>query len=301
MKTLSKDKVIYRFAPDIPMAYFVEDGETFWVETDDCYKGQIHSAEVLRTQIDISIMDCSVGPISVAGALPGDILCVEVLEFSFAPQGIMVTSPGLGLLGYRITAPDTKIIPIRDGFAHFSDTIKLPLTPMIGTLGVLPAKGDIHCAVPGDHGANLDTKIITTGSKVYLPVAVKGAGLALGDLHACMGDGELSGTGIETAGKVRLRTTVCKEHIPLSRPVVETNDSLYTIASDTDFREAVKTAMDDMIALFMRKKALDFPDAYRLLSATCDIQISQLVNDLLTVRIRAPKAVLQIQVLDTGD
>ncbi|MDR3222024.1 MAG: acetamidase/formamidase family protein [Candidatus Accumulibacter sp.] len=293
MKTLLKDKVIYRFAANAPMAYFVEDGESFWVETDDCYKGQIHSAEVLRPQIDISVMDCSVGPISVEGAMPGDTLCVEVLEFSFAPQGVMVTSPGLGLLGHKITKPDTKIIPIRDGLAHFSDTIKLPLTPMIGTLGVLPAKGEIHCAVPGDHGANLDTKIITTGSKVYLPVAVKGAGLALGDMHACMGDGELSGTGIETAGKVCIRTTVYKE-FPLTRPMIETGDSIYAIASDKDFREAVKTAMDDMAALLMRKKALDFPDAYRLLSATCDIQISQLVNDLLTVRIRAPKAALQI-------
>jgi amidase len=293
MRTLPKDKVIYRFAPDAPMAYFVGDGETFWVETDDCYQGQIHSAGILRPQIDISVMDCSVGPISVEGAMPGDTLCVEVLEFSFAPQGVMVTSPGLGLLGHRIAAPDTKIIPIRDGFAHFSETIRLPLTPMIGTIGVLPAKGEIHCAVPGDHGANLDTKIITTGAKVYLPVAVKGAGLALGDLHACMGDGELSGTGIETAGKVCIRTTVCKE-FPLLRPMVETNDSIYALASDTDFRAAVQTAMDDMITLLMRKKTLDFPDAYRLLSATCDIQISQLVNELPTVRVRAPKAALQI-------
>jgi amidase len=293
MKILPKDKVIYRFTPDAPMVHFVEDGETFWVETDDCYKGQIQSTEVLRPQIDISVMDCSVGPISVEGAMPGDTLCVEVLEFSFAPQGVMVTSPGLGLLGHKITAPNTKIIPIRDGFAYFSDTIKLPLTPMIGTLGVLPAKGEFHCAVPGDHGANLDTKIITTGSKVYLPVAIKGAGLALGDMHACMGDGELSGTGIETAGKVCIRTTVCKEFL-LSRPMIETKDSIYTIASNTDFREAVKTAMDDMVALLMRKKILDFPDAYRLLSAICDIQISQLVNDLLTIRVRAPKDTLQI-------
>ncbi|MFQ9935015.1 MAG: acetamidase/formamidase family protein [Phascolarctobacterium faecium] len=29
---------------------------------------------------------------------------------------------------------------------------------------------------------------------MYLPVFVSGANLALGDLHACMGDGELSGT-----------------------------------------------------------------------------------------------------------
>lgn len=45
----------------------------------------------------------------------------------------------------------------------------------------------------------------------------------------------------------------------------------------------------------MEKKSLDFPDAYRLLSATCDIQISQVVNDSLTVRVRAPKLDLELQ------
>ncbi|MDR2110946.1 MAG: acetamidase/formamidase family protein [Spirochaetaceae bacterium] len=293
MKTIPKDKVIFSFNQKNPHVYFVEDGETFWVETDDCYSGQITSEQVLRPQIDISIMDCSVGPIGVKGAAPGDVLCVEVLDIQFAPQGVMVTSPGLGVLGDKITEPNTKIIPIKDGYALFSPRISLPLTPMIGVMGVAPKEGDIHCAVPGDHGSNMDTKIITIGSKVYLPVAIEGAGLAVGDLHACMGDGELSGTGIETAGKILLKTTVIKEGFTL-RPMVETADSIYTIASDSDFRAAVRTAAEDIVNFLMRKKELGFPDAYRLMSATCDIQISQLVNDALTVRVRAPKKNLNI-------
>lgn len=48
-----------------PCQYSVEDGETFWVETDDCYSGQITDASVKRPDIDITIMDCSVGPIEV--------------------------------------------------------------------------------------------------------------------------------------------------------------------------------------------------------------------------------------------
>ena len=279
---------MYHFSRNSPAVHSVEDGETFWVDTGDCYNGQIHSADILRPQIDISIMDCSVGPIAVNGAMPGDTLRVDILDIRFAPQGVMVTSPGLGILGHKITEADTKIIPIRDGFAHFSEDILLPLTPMVGVLGVAPAGDDVHCAIPGDHGANLDSKILTIGSAVYLPVAIEGAGLALGDLHACMGDGELSGTGIETAGSVQLRTTVIK-NAPVFRPLVETGDSIYTLASDADIHEAVKVAVDDMTQLLMRKKNLSFPDAYRLLSATCDIQISQLVNDALTVRVRAPK------------
>lgn len=289
MQVLSKEHVIYHFTQDNPARYRVEDGETFWVNTDDCYSGQITDESVKRPDIDISIMDCSVGPIAISGAMPGDTLCVEVLAIQFGPQGVMVTSPGLGVLGSRITDPDTKIIPIRDGFAWFSDTIQLPLTPMIGVLGVAPKKGlKIHCAVPGDHGGNLDTKLITVGSRLYLPVEQEGAGLAIGDLHACMGDGELSGTGIETPGRICLRTTVRRD-ISLSRPVIETRDALYFLASTPELNDAIQIAVSDGTAFLQRKLSLSFPDAYRLLSAVCDIQISQIVNDTKTARLRCPK------------
>ena len=293
MQVFAKDKVIFSFNQNNKPAYFVDDGEIFTVETDDCYSGQIKNESIKRPDIDISIMDCSVGPIYVNGAEPDDVLCVEILKIDFAPQGVMVTSKGLGVLGEKITEPNTKIIPISNGYAHFAPGIDLPLTPMMGVIGVAPRSGDIHCAVPGDHGSNMDTKIITVGSKVYLPVAVKGALLAVGDLHACMGDGELSGTGIETAGKILMKVTVLKG-TRLERPMVETADSMYTIASAKEFKDGVHAAVEDMVNYLMKKTGLSFPDAYRLLSATCDIQVSQVVNDLHTFRVRAPKALLHL-------
>lgn len=297
MRVIPKDKVIFSFNAEHPCQYTVQDGETFWVETDDCYSGQITDASVKRPDIDISIMDCSVGPIAVQGAQPGDTLCVEILAIEFGPQGVMVTSKGLGVLGDRITEPDTKVISIRDGFAHFSDTIRLPLTPMVGVCGVAPKPGlDVHCAVPGDHGSNLDTKMIKVGSRVYLPVAVPGAGLAVGDLHACMGDGELSGTGIETPGRICIKTTVYRDR-PVERPVIETADALYFVASAETLEESIRLAVSDTAAFLEKKLGLDFPDAYRLLSATCDIQISQVVNDWKTVRVRCPKLDTKIETL----
>ena len=293
MQVFAKDKVIFSFNQTNKPVYFVDDGEIFTVETDDCYSGQIKNETIKRPDIDISIMDCSVGPIYVNGAEPDDVLCVEILKIDFAPQGVMVTSKGLGVLGEKITEPNTKIIPISGGYAHFAPGIDLPLTPMMGVIGVAPRSGDIHCAVPGDHGSNMDTKIITVGSKVYLPVAVKGALLAVGDLHACMGDGELSGTGIETAGKILMKVTVLKG-TRLERPMVETADSMYTIASAKEFKDGVHAAVEDMVNYLMKKTGLSFPDAYRLLSATCDIQVSQVVNDLHTFRVRAPKALLKL-------
>lgn len=110
MRVISKNKVIFSFNAEHPCQYTVQDGETFWVETDDCYSGQITDPSIKRPDIDISIMDCSVGPIAVQGAMPGDTLCVEILA-TIRAAGSQGDLKGPGGLGDRITEPDTKIIP----------------------------------------------------------------------------------------------------------------------------------------------------------------------------------------------
>lgn len=299
MQTLTKEKIVFEFNKNNKFNYSVQNNEIFYVETEDCYNGQIKNENIKRKDIDMSIVDCSVGPIEVIGSKAGDILEVEVIDIELAEQGVMTTAPNLGVLGDKITDFDTKIIKIKDGFAHFSPQIKIPLTPMIGVIGVFPPEEGVHCTFPGSHGGNMDTKIIKKGTKVYLPIYVDGAGLALGDLHACMGDGELSGTGIEIGGKVCLKVKIIKEFpLSLKNPVLETQDSIYTVASGKTFEETIKVASEAMTNLLMEKIGLNFPDAYRLLSATCDIQISQVVNGIVTVRVRAPKLHLGIQELN---
>ena len=118
----------------------------------------------------------------------------------------------------------------------------------------------------------------------------------MGDLHACMGDGELSGTGIETPGRICIKTTVYRDR-PVERPVIETADALYFVASAETLEESIRLAVSDTAAFLEKKLGLDFPDAYRLLSATCDIQISQVVNDWKTVRVRCPKLDTKIETL----
>ena len=139
MRVIPKDKVIYSFNRRTPAAWAVADGETFWVETEDGYKGPIDSPEVLRPQIDHSVMGCSTVPIEVTGARAGETLRIEVLAIELAPQGVMVTSPGVGVLGQKITEPHTLIIPVRDAFAHFGEILLTPVTPMIGIIGLGPA------------------------------------------------------------------------------------------------------------------------------------------------------------------
>ncbi|KAE9964202.1 hypothetical protein BLS_008544 [Venturia inaequalis] len=67
--------------------------------------------------------------------------------------------------------------------------------------------------VPGrpEHGGNCDIKNLSRGSKVYLPVHVKGAKFSVGDLHFSQGDGEISFCGaIEMPGVITIKFTVMK-------------------------------------------------------------------------------------------
>ena len=67
--------------------------------------------------------------------------------------------------------------------------------------------------IPGrpEHGGNCDIKNLSRGSKVFLPVHVKGAKFSVGDLHFSQGDGEISFCGaIEMAGIITLKFTVMK-------------------------------------------------------------------------------------------
>ena len=53
----------------------------------------------------------------------------------------------------------------------------------------------------GEHGGNLDNHLHGPGSRIYFPVRQPGGMFAAGDMHASMGDGEISGTGVEIAGR----------------------------------------------------------------------------------------------------
>lgn len=291
LKVFSKCNAIRQFNNSNEGIYFVKEGEEFWVETEDCFGGQLKTEKDLRPNIDASLMNSSTGPIVIEGAEEGDILCIEILDIVINSQGVMTASPGLGILGHHIKNYNTKIIPIKNNFAYFNEDIKLPIEPMIGVIGTAPKEGNFSCVLPETHGGNMDTREISVGSKVYLPIFIKGANLAIGDLHAAMGDGELSGTGIEIGGNVKLRVKLIKGDL-LKNPRLETKDYLIIIASAKEFKDAIKIATEEMVAFLQKALKLNFEDAYRLTSAACHLKVSQAVNPLVTVKVCAPKKIL---------
>ena len=65
---------------------------------------------------------------------------------------------------------------------------------------------------PREHGGNCDIKNLSRGTRMYLPVYVKGAGLSTGDFHFSQGDGEITFCGaIEMAGFIDFHVDLIKD------------------------------------------------------------------------------------------
>jgi amidase len=292
MRKIERGRPIHYLSPFESPVATIQPGEEVLVEVYDTYTGQIATASDLRTDIDLSKLTPLTGPIEIAGAEPGDSLVVTIKHIALAEQGVMVIAPGLGVLGLRVDQVDTKIIPIRDGGAVFGEKLILPVHPMIGTIGVAPRGEPMRSYTPGDYGGNMDIKDVGMGSRVYLPVFVEGAMLALGDLHALQGDGELDGTGIEIAGEVTLTAEV-RHQVTIPQPRIETEDWWMVVASARSLQTAIELAVSDMVASLSVELGLPFIDAYRLVSALGDLRVGQLVNPRVTVRVAVPKWLLE--------
>lgn len=241
MKILSRDEFVYQMSSNNEPKMHVSLGETFKVETSDCFNGQISNEGDVLANTDDECFNPATGPIYIEGVETGDILKVHILDIEVNEYGVIAVTPGFGTTGEYHREEMSKIIPINNNKATFNENIDISIDPMVGVIGTAPSDSCIMTVIPGSHGGNMDCKRITKGSTVLLPVNVEGGLLSIGDLHAAMGDGEVCGCGIEIAGEVTLKVEVLKNRkLPL--PLVLTKESIITIASQKTLDEASKLA-----------------------------------------------------------
>lgn len=286
MYKVTSKNVVYKMSAKNAPAIEVEDNAQILFETYDCFENQIQSEDTVFEKLDWDRINPATGPVFIRGAEPGDTIAVKIEDIRIAAQGVMSTGPDLGVLGDRLKKNIIKILPIVNGEAIFSDKIKLPVKPMIGVIGTAPKTEEISCGTPGLHGGNMDSKVIGTGATVYLPVEVPGALLALGDLHAVMGDGEVSVCGVEVPGEVTVTVSIIKGR-PFKLPVVKTGEAIYTIASEKSLDDAAVTATKNMVDLLVSKGIAE-GEAIALLSAGGNLQVCQVVDPLKTARFELP-------------
>lgn len=291
MTMLARDAgVIYEFNKAHPHVKVVSPGETLTIETYDCFSDQVQSADTMIGEIDWDRINPATGPIYVENALPGDILKVTIENIEIADQGVVVVGPDLGVKGDVFKEIEAKVVQIKDEKVLFNH-LKIPLHKMIGVIGVAPEGEGVNCGTPGAHGGNMDNKMVTEGATLYFPVHTKGALFGLGDMHAAMGDGEVSGAGVEVSGTATVTLDVIKGE-EIAQPMLENDDVFTQIASAETLDEAVKLAGSQMIDKIVQKSGLPTSEVTMLMSATGQAEICQVVNPMVTARFVVPKWLL---------
>ncbi len=178
------------------------------------------------------------GPFIIEDVKPGDWLSIEVIDIKVGPYGYYNNGgPFRGSL--------RSVAPVRDGLVHFPPDFVVPSRPMIGVMQLEPVS---QHPSPWNHGGNMDYNSIQAGSTVHIRAQKEGGYFYVGDVHARMGDGELTATGIEIDADLTLRIDR-SPGFPTGGPVVETADEILTCGMGANWEEALKIAWTEMVGL----------------------------------------------------
>ena len=236
------------------------------------------------------------GPIAVAGAEPGDVLEVRILEVDlYFDWGFTLIRPLWGTLPEDFN--EHRLIHIGLDHERNIGTLpwgkEIPLRPFFGVIGVAPPAewGRLSSVQPRSFGGNLDNKELVAGTTLYLPVWTRDALFSAGDGHAAQGDGEVCVTAIET-GLTGLFEFHLRRDMHLSLPRAETPTHWITMAAHEDLDQAARQALRQMIKLIQEKTDRDAVEAYMLCSLVADMRITQLVNEQKGCHCMLPKSAL---------
>ncbi len=300
MQRITRDKLTPVFDRRTPPVATVQPGERVVVETEDSRGGLTRTPETTTPEALIALRrrgyhgNPVTGPIYIQGAQPGDTLAVHIHAQECDTLGYMGYWPWLFHLEEFFDKPSTVLCEIRDGHVIFNDEIRIPVRPMIGTIGTTPALEAILSGGMGRHGGNLDTPEVCAGSTIYLPVYVDGALLGLGDCHAVQSDGEINE--VEMRSVVTLSCDVIKGRSPaMSWPRIETPEVLATVAVASPLEEALRLALRDMILWLEELTGLSKHEAYLLVGIAGHARPGQAQVSQYSMRCLMPKAHLPKQ------
>lgn len=232
------------------------------------------------------------GPVYVEGAKEGDCLSVEILEVvpgSWLGGGYTSIQSGVGVLEdiwgtfQEPLAPQTRICKFEDGsvvmpMADPARCIKLPLSPFVGSIGVAP-KYDRRASFyqGGEWCGNIDIPDVRVGATVVLPVNVDGGLLSVGDVHACQGDGEITGCALECQGTVKVRVTLLSREQAHFTGCTQVNTDEWIgsvgMPDTSDITNAMKRGYTDLVRRMEKEFGISRPDAYMLLGLAGRVRV----------------------------
>jgi acetamidase/formamidase len=236
------------------------------------------------------------GPVAIAGAEPGDMLEVRIIDVDLPVDwGWNMIRPLSGALPYDFEEGRLIVIPLdRERMvAKLPWGVDLPLKPFFGVMGVAPPPnwGVQSSIVPRAFGGNLDNKELVPGASLFLPVFVPGALFSAGDGHAVQGDGEVCVTAIECCLSGTFEFHLHKG-VGIDMPRAETESHYITMAMDEDLDNAMVEALRAMIVLIQQRSNLSKEDAYTLCSLAADLRVTQVVNQHKGIHVMLAKSAL---------
>ena len=291
MIELDDAKTLFSFDKDLEPVLKVPSGETVRIRTKDCFGNQLQGPEDQLSEIDWEAINPATGPIYVEGAVAGGTLKVHIDNIELDAQTSSCTGKDEGVCGDRFSDWATHFCKVEDGKVVWDERLSIPLAPMIGVIGVAPEGEPVNCGTPGKHGGNMDNTAIAAGATLYFPVAVDGALFGCGDMHAVMGDGEVSVSGAEVAGYATVTLTALPE-LSVPNPLIENDTNFGIIVSAESLDKAAELAVQQMVDLLASRTNESEADLVMLLSLVADVRVCQMVDPEKTVRFMVPKYVL---------
>ena len=283
MRTAKRDNVYNAFSKDNIPALKVTDNEVFMAET------QLNGGTWLNSIDDLWDPSKSRGPnlctvIKIEGAKPGDTLAVDIIDVRPGKLGYTGFAGWRNRLSQLIYPNDwdvvTKTVEIKEDFIDWSDELKLPIRPMIGTIATAPSVGKQSAQYAYENGGNMDVQEVTSGTTIYLPINVEGALLHVGDCHAIMGDGEIPhGGAIECQALLTLRTRLIKGYRARKWIRMENGEYIMTIANNIRIKDSFCEAVHELIDWMVDDYGFTAQEAYLLLGQVLEARCTMLHGD----------------------
>jgi len=250
-----------------------------------------------------------VGPIEIEGATPEDTLVVKILKL--APNhdtAVSTHRPGFSALAAdKYTPVLNDPIPAqryvwRLDLTRMTGTLALPnsrlksitvpLDPMLGRVATAPpGEQSWDGLYPGEFGGNMDVPDIKEGATIYLPVFHPGALFYYGDGHALQGDGEVCGSGLETAMDVTFQFDLIRNK-KIAWPRIENTDYIMATGSVRPLMDAFRIAHIELILWLTQEYGFDKWEALQLVSQVGSARVGNAVDPNYTVVARFPKKYL---------
>ena len=247
------------------------------------------------------------GPFFIEGAEPGDMIVVTIEKLetnrasAYASSLLAPYTVDPAAIAARLDREPRRTswtIDKARGVARLDQAelqpggIELPLKPMLGCIGVAPARKEaIATTVPGAFGGNMDYAGMGAGVKLMLPVNEPGALLFLGDGHARMGEGEVVGTGLETSMDVEFSVALAKKKA-IGWPRLETATHVMVLGSARPLLEAFQHATTELQKWLMADYGMTERGAQILMGQAAEYEIANVVDPNFTVVAKISKALV---------